>query len=142
MSPATVFAGPDSPMQPLERARSICLALPETTEKIAWGAPTFRIRERMFAIFADNHHGDGRIALWCNAPPGAQHILSDSEPGRFFNPPYMGPRGWVGLVLERLDDARLALHVKESYRMVAPKRLLTSLDEERPKPVPSRRRKA
>ena len=115
---------------PLERVRRICLALPEATEKVAWGAPTFRVRDKkMFAIYAEHHHGDERIALWCHAPPGAQEILAGSEPKRVFVPPYMGVRGWIGLDLATNSDAQLTEHVREAYRLVAPKKLQQLLDE-------------
>lgn len=107
----------------LKRVRRICLALPETTEKEAWGAPTFRVRTKMFAMYVQNHHNDGRIALWCSAPAGLQAVLVSSEPNRFFVPPYVGPRGWIGVHLDRNDDARLAVCVREAYCAVAPKTL-------------------
>ncbi len=114
----------------LIRARKICLALPETTEKKAWGAPTFRIRDRLFAIFADNHHGDGRVALWCHAPPGEQEHVVDADPDRFFVPPYVGPRGWIGLLLNRLGDDEVTTFARQAYWMVAPKKLRAQIEEE------------
>ena len=107
---------------PLARVRRICLALPGATEKIAWGAPTFRAGKggKLFAMFADDHHGDGRIALWCHAPKGKQEVLVGAEPERYFRPPYVGPSGWIGLVLARLDDEELAAHVREAWEQVAP----------------------
>src|SRR5690606_3682945 len=86
---------------PLTRLRALCNALPETTEKEAWGTPTFRVRGKMFAMFADDHHGDGRVAVWCKAPTGAQEALVESDPDVFFRPPYVGPSGWVGVRLDR-----------------------------------------
>lgn len=116
---------------PLERVRRLCLALPEATEKEAWGAPTFRVRDkRMFAIYAEHHHGDERIALWANAPVGAQAVLVGSEPERFFVPPYVGPKGWVGIDLAATSDERIAECLRESYRLVAPKKLQARLDVE------------
>lgn len=106
----------------LKRVREICLALPDATEKIAWGAPTFRVRDKMFAMYALNHHGDERIALWCNAPTGAQEVMVGSEPKRFFRPPYMGARGWVGLDLETNDDEQVLQVVREAYCVVATKK--------------------
>lgn len=110
---------------PLERSRRLALSLPETAEKLAWGAPTFRVgkAERMFATFADGHHGDGYIALWCAAPTGKQQVLVETEPARVFRPAYLGPKGWIGLVLEHFDDDELAAHLREAYVTVAPKRL-------------------
>jgi hypothetical protein len=86
---------------PLPRVRRICLALPEAHEKIAWGEPTFRVRDKLFAMFANNHHGDGRIALWCKAAPGAQEDLVAADPKHFFVPPYVGKAGWLGIRLDR-----------------------------------------
>src|SRR5215210_1426780 len=85
----------------LEKVRSLCLALPETEEKLAWGAPTFRVRGRLFVMFADNHHGDGRIAIWCNAPEGAQKDLVAADPKHFFVPPYVGVGGWIGVRVDQ-----------------------------------------
>lgn len=113
----------------LERVRAICLALPGATEKIAWGAPTFRAPEKLFAMFADHHHGDGRIALWCHAPKGSQEVLVGSEPDLFFRPPYVGPSGWVGVDLSTIGDERLSSIVREAYCMVAPKKLQALLEE-------------
>ena len=107
----------------LSRVRRICLALPETAEQEAWGEPTFRVRKKIFAMFANNHHKDGRIALWCNAPLGVQEILVRSEPEKYFVPPYVGVKGWIGLVLDRMDDAEIEEQVIQSYCMIAPKKL-------------------
>ena len=114
---------------PLARVRRLCRALPEVEEKIAWGAPTFRAGAggKLFAMFADDHHGDGRVALWCHAPKGKQEILVHAEPERFFNPPYVGPSGWIGVILARLGDEELAVHLREAYLEVAPKKLARRL---------------
>lgn len=114
---------------PLTRLRRLCLSLPETTEKVAWGSPTFRVRNKMFAMFHDNHHGDGRIAVWLNAAPGAQDVLIGAEPGRFFVPPYMGPSGWIGVRLDNGPDwGQVAALVEDAFRIVAPKRVAALLD--------------
>jgi predicted DNA-binding protein (MmcQ/YjbR family) len=106
---------------PTEHLRAICLALPEATEKEAWGDPTFRVRDRIFAM---EKRGDGRISVWCKAPPGSQAVLVGAAPERFFVPPYVGRKGWVGM---RLDDApdwnEVEMLVRRSYRLIAPKRL-------------------
>ena len=117
--------------KPIDRLREICLALPEATEKSAWSEPTFRVGGKMFMMFSNNHHNDGRIAAWCNALPGTQDLLVRSDPERFFVPPYQGTRGWVGVRLEpeRVDWAQVAEIVEDAYRMVAPKRLLALLDQ-------------
>lgn len=114
---------------PLDRLRKICLALPEATEKEAWGEPTFRVRDKLFAIFSNNHHGDGRIAVWCKAPPGVQEIVVHAAPERFFVPPYVGHKGWVGInLIGKVDWKEVAEFMTDSYRLTAPKRLLTQLD--------------
>jgi len=113
----------------LGRLRKICLALPETTEKVAWGDPTWRIRDRIFAMQKGNYEG-GRPSVWLKAPEGAQSMLVDGDPERFFVPPYVGHKGWVGVYLDgkRVDWALLADLIEESYRLIAPKRVATKLD--------------
>jgi hypothetical protein len=108
-----------------DRVRRICLALPDATEQAAWGEPTWRIRKRLFAMFAsaDTHHGAGRNALWLNAPLGVQQMLVRSAPETYFVPPYVGVKGWIGVVLGTIDDTELAELVAQSYCMVAPKKL-------------------
>lgn len=97
-------------------ARKICLALPDTEEKMAWGEPTFRVGGRLFAMFANDHHGDGRIALWCNAPDGAQRDIVASDEDHFFVPPYVGPSGWIGMRLDgKLDEKAVAAVVAQAY---------------------------
>lgn len=83
-----------------ERVRKLCLSLPETEEKLAWGEATFRVRGRLFVMFANNHHSDGRIAIWCVAPDGAQQDLVAADPEHFFVPPYVGVSGWIGVRLD------------------------------------------
>jgi hypothetical protein len=110
----------------LERVRALCLALPESTEK-AEGRPVFQVRGKTFVMFMDDHHGDGRLALWCKAPAGAQDVLVNAAPERFFVPPYVGPSGWVGMRLDRpVDWGEVADIIETGYRLVAPKRLLGS----------------
>lgn len=112
----------------LDRARRVCLALPEATEQETWGEPTFRVRKKIFAMYAGNHHQDGRWALWCKAPVGVQEILVRDAPERFFVPPYVGPKGWVGILLDGVDDAELREMVVQSYCLIAPKRLQARVD--------------
>jgi hypothetical protein len=110
--------------RPIERLRAICLALPETTEKIAWGEPTFRVRGKLFAQLDDHHHGADHLAVWLPMPLGAQEGLVYADPVRFFVPPYVGRRGWVGVRLDRRPNwCRIAALVGEAYRCVAPERL-------------------
>jgi len=112
---------------PLDRLRPICLALPEAVEKETWGDPTFRVRDKIFAM---HKVGDGRESVWCKAPPGAQGVLVGADPGRFYVPPYVGHNGWVGVRLDiEIDWDELADIVEESYRMTAPKRLAALLDQ-------------
>ncbi|HRQ42277.1 MAG TPA: MmcQ/YjbR family DNA-binding protein [Chloroflexota bacterium] len=107
----------------LARVRHICDALPETTEKLSHGEPTFFVRKRVFAMFANNHHGDGRIAVWLPAPPGIQEMLITSSPETYFKPPYVGVRGWIGIVLPTIGDEDLAFHIRDGWYQVAPKKL-------------------
>jgi predicted DNA-binding protein (MmcQ/YjbR family) len=119
------------PPSPLTRLRKLCLALPEAHEVEAWGEPTFRVRNKLFAMYAaaDNHHGAGRPAVWCKAAPGNQSLMVRGAPGRFFVPPYVGPSGWVGVWLDRDPDwAEVADLMRDSYRLIAPKKLLAVLD--------------
>jgi predicted DNA-binding protein (MmcQ/YjbR family) len=120
---------PNSKPAVLARARKLCLGLPKATEKEAWGGPTFRVRNKMFAMYLDDHHGDGRIALWIKAPDDAQELLVRADPKRFFVPPYVGSNGWVGAVLHPKPDwDQLSELLEEGYRMVAGKRLCAELD--------------
>ena len=115
----------------LEQVRHICLALPEAAEKPG-PRPAFQVRGKTFVMFMDNHHGDGRVALWCKGAPGAQDVLVRSNPERFFVPPYVGPNGWVGVRLDRgLDWDEVAALVQDAYRAAAPKRLAALLDQGR-----------
>jgi hypothetical protein len=110
----------------LKRVRRICAAMPESTKKLSHGEPTFFVRKKVFAMFANNHHNDGHIAVWIPAPPGLQPLLINSSPETFFKPPYVGVRGWVGIELENISDEELAAHIREAWQMVAPKRLKTA----------------
>ncbi len=114
----------------LARVRQICLALPEAAEQEAWGEPTFRVRKKLFAMFANgtNHHGAGRDAVWVNAPLGVQEHLVEAEPTTYFVPPYVGVKGWIGINLWSVSDDDLRAHLTGSYCMVAPKKLLALVD--------------
>ena len=113
----------------LGRIRSICLALPETSERPSHGAPTFFVRgKRAFVMVLTNHHGDGRFAIWCAAPTGMQGMLVEADPERFFVPPYVGHRGWLGVRLDRgLDWDELAGICEDAYAQVAPPKLLDAV---------------
>ena len=112
----------------LERVRALCLALPDVTERLSHGAPTF-FTMKSFVMFLNDHHGDGRLALWCAAPEGAQEALTGADPERFFRPPYVGVRGWIGVRLDiRPDWGEIAGIIEEAYRAVAPPKLIAKLD--------------
>lgn len=108
----------------LDRVRRLCLALPECVETES-GRPAFAVRKKTFVMYMDDHHGDGRLALWCKAAPGAQEVLIGSDPERFFVPPYVGPQGWVGVRLDRppTDWATVQSLIEEGWAIQAPKRL-------------------
>ncbi len=117
--------------QALGHVRKACLVLPEVNERLSHGSPTFFIRDKKtFVTFLDDHHGDGRLALWVAAAPGVQGELVDEEPVRFFVPPYVGHRGWLGVRLDRDPDwDEVAGVCEDAYRQVAPKTLVARLDE-------------
>ena len=117
---------PDERERTLTGIRELCLALPETSERLSHGAPTFFVRgKRAFLMVLTDHHGDGRFAIWCAAPGGVQPMLVEADPERFFVPPYVGHRGWLGLRLDRgVDWDELAGLVEDSYAEVAPRRLV------------------
>ena len=121
-----------------QRLQAICLALPEAEERETWEVQTFRVRDKIFAMFGK----EGGAAVSCKAPPGAQQILIGSDPQRFYKPPYVGPKGWIGI---RLDDsadwAEVQSLIERSYRMTAPKKLLASFSPEAEPKRPARRGK-
>ena len=123
----------------LARLRAICLALPEAEERETWEQATFRVRDKIFCMHIDD---DTEPALWCKAPPGSQIILVGADPRRFFVPPYVGHKGWVGMRLDRgVDWREVAVLVERSYRMTAPKKLAAALAEKAAE-KPARRRRA
>ncbi len=116
----------------IDRLRALCLALPEAHEVEAWGEPTFRVKNKIFAMYAhaNNHHGAGRHSVWCKANPTNQALLVRAEPDRYFVPPYVGPKGWVGAYLGRGTDwSAVADLAHDAYRLTAPKRLLAQLPD-------------
>jgi hypothetical protein len=112
--------------RPLALVREICLALPEASERPSHGAPTFFVRgKRSFATVTTDHHGDGRFAVWCAAPPGMQAMLVEADPERCFVPPYVGHRGWLGFRLDRgFEPDELAGLLEDAYTEVAPPHLV------------------
>jgi hypothetical protein len=123
------MVGPKEQERTLRRLREICLALPETSERLSHGAPTFFVRgKRAFLMVLTNHHGDGCFAIWCAAPAGMQRMLVEADPKRFFVPPYVGHRGWLGLRLDRgLDWDELAGICEDAWAEVAPPSLLDAV---------------
>jgi hypothetical protein len=116
----------------LERLRELCLGLPETSERLSHGAPAFFVRgKRAFLMVLTDHHGDGRFAIWCAAADGTQSLLVNADPERFFVPPYVGHRGWLGVRLDRgLDWDEVAGIVEDAYAEVAPAKLVEAARSE------------
>jgi hypothetical protein len=120
---------------PLDRLRALCLSYPEVVERISHNEPAWFVRgKKTFVTFADHHHDD-RLAFWCPAPEGAQEVLIGAERERYFVPPYVGRRGWLGVYLDvDVDWDAVALIVDDAYRRVAPKTMLARLDAGHPLP--------
>jgi predicted DNA-binding protein (MmcQ/YjbR family) len=123
------------------RLREICLALPEANEKLSHGEPTwFAGKGKVFAMLDEHHHGAAHLSVWLPQPLGRQADLIDADPDRFFRPPYVGPSGWLGVVLDRDPDwAMVATLVEDAYRHVARPRLVAQLDQPAPARAPTRR---
>jgi hypothetical protein len=115
----------------LEQLRAICFSLPEAVEKETWGTQTFRVRDKIFVMRAGQ---DGRVAMWCKAPKGAQEVLVGADPGRFFLPPYVAHKGWIGVWLDRDDTDwdEVQGFITESYLMTAPKKLAAFVEQDEP----------
>ncbi len=131
----------------LARIRKMCFSLPEASERLSHGAPTFFIRgKRAFVMYLDNHHGDGRLAIWCAASPEIQRMRVAAAPDCYFIPPYVGHLGWLGVRLDRdLGWDEIAGLVEDAYLTVAPKKVIEATRRDRdsvgPRPVfPSRGR--
>ena len=105
----------------IKRVRSICNSIPGIVEKISHGAPTFFTPKRVFAMFVDNHHADGRLAVWVPAATGVQADLIEEAPDNFFRPPYVGGAGWVGVELLRVNDEQLGALIREAFRLMTVK---------------------
>lgn len=116
---------------PIDRLRALCLAFPEVTERPSHGAPTFFVRDKKTFVMAhfDGHHGNTFPHFWCAAPPGVQELVVETEPDRFFRPPYVGHRGGIGVRLDvEVDWDEIAAVCEDAYRTVAPKTLVDRLD--------------
>jgi hypothetical protein len=120
------------------RVREICLGFPAAEEKLSHGAPSFHVRGKMFLNFVDNHHADGRLAVWCKSTLEEQRRLVASDPARFFVPPYVGVKGWLGACVDgpAADWIELAILVEEGWRSVAPPRVARGEGLPPAKPIP------
>ena len=119
------------PKDMLRTVRTICLALPEVTERPSHGTPTFFVRGKKAFVYVwlEGHHGNHFPHLWCAAEPGVQEILLEAEPGTFFRPPYLGPRGWVGVRLDAgIGRDEIGELCEDAYRVIAPQRLVDELE--------------
>ncbi len=124
---------PSTPTDPYERLRQLCLALPEVTERLSHGEPTWFVQGKKTFVTSSNHHHDDRVAFWCAASDGAQETLVTEDPERFFVPPYVGHRGWLGVYLDvPVDWDQVADLVVDAYRRVAPRKLVAALDAAEP----------
>lgn len=123
----------------IERVRRICNSLPETTEKLSHGEPTWFVRKKVFAMFSNNHHKDGHVAVTIPAAIGIQAALIKASPEKFYKPPYVGVRGWVGIELSQVSDEELSLHLREAWELIAPAKLKaqTNAASEGAKPSPT-----
>jgi hypothetical protein len=113
----------------IERVRQICLALPGTWEKISHGEPTWFVGKKVFAMFSNNHHGDGHIAVTAPAAIGIQEMLIKKSPKKFYRPSCVGVRGWVGIEVDPVSDKELAQHLREAWKLIAPLKIRSQLPE-------------
>ena len=117
---------------PLPRLRKLSLSLPEAHEVEAWGAPTFRVKNKLFAMYAEagNHHGEGRASVWIKSDKENQALMIRTQPDRFFKPAYVGPSGWIGVYLDDSPDWDEVLELlRDGWKMIAPKKLLNPKPE-------------
>jgi len=128
-------AGPASKLDQgtqLDRVRRICAAMPGTVEKLSHGAPPFFTPKRVYVMFVDNHHGDGHVAVWIPAAPGAQAALIEEAPDTYFRPPYVGGSGWVGVELAQVDDEQLGALIREAFRLMSAKTMASDRTKSSP----------
>jgi hypothetical protein len=107
----------------IERVRRICLSLPGTWEKISQGEPTWFVGKQVFAMFSNNHHGDGHVAVTMPAAIGIQEMLIKKSPKKLYRPPYVGGHGWIGIEVDQVRDKELESHIREAWRLIAPPKL-------------------
>lgn len=121
-----------SPPSPVDQLRSICLSLPEAHEVEAWGEPTFRVKNKMFAMYAssDTHHGGGRPSVWVKSTLVNQDLLVRWQPARYFVPPYVGPSGWIGIYLDKRPSWKtIADILRDAYLLILPKKLRAKIEK-------------
>jgi hypothetical protein len=126
----------------IERVRRICLSLPGTWEKLSHGEPTWFVGKKVFAMFSNNHHGDGHVAVTVPAAIGIQEMLVSKSPKKFYRPPYVGVRGWIGIEVDQVSDKELEPHIREAWRLIAPAKLQPWLPAESNYQKTSKRKKA
>jgi predicted DNA-binding protein (MmcQ/YjbR family) len=117
---------------PVEQLRSVCLSFPEAHEVEAWGEPTFRVKNKMFAMYAssDTHHGGGRPSVWVKSTLVNQDLLVRWQPARYFVPPYVGPSGWIGIYLDKRPSWKtIADIVRDAYLLILPKKLRAKIEK-------------
>lgn len=129
-----------APEAQLARVRSVCGTIPSSIEKISHGEPTFFSPKRVFVMFANNHHNDGRLAIWIPAAPGVQEAFVEEAPDTYFRPPYVGVGGWVGVELAKVDDEQLATLIREAFRFVGEKKPVSKSPKPRFRSVARERR--
>ena len=118
---------------PIDSLRDLCMALPEVTERLSHGEPTWFVRDKKVFVMLANHHHDDRLAFWCAAPEGAQEMLVESDPERYFRPPYVGHRGWLGVYLDvPVDWDEIEELVTDAYCLIAPRKLADQARTQRP----------
>jgi hypothetical protein len=105
----------------LRRVRKVCLSLPDATERLSHGEPTFFVRNRVFAAFSNNHHNDGHVAVLLPAPPGLQEALVEEAPQVYYRPPYVGGAGWIGVELDQVSDEALEIHIRRAWQLIVDK---------------------
>lgn len=116
---------------PVERVRAICLALPEATEKVAWGEPTWRVKDKIFGQYDNNHHNAGRVGIWFKSTHEVRDTYVQDDDERYYVPPYVGHRGWIGVRLDvDVDWDRFEEIATMAWRLTAPKKLLAAFDAE------------
>jgi hypothetical protein len=119
------------PSRPIDRLRQLCLALPDAHEVLAWGEPTFRVRNKIFAMYAasETHHGAGRPSVWVKSTHLIQDMLIHEDAERYFAPPYVGPKGWLGIRLDRRPNWKTVGELlRDAYLLTAPKRMAAKLE--------------